>query len=125
MAQNEMRAMRGMPLQVRLSDRLGASRTCGSDRFEANDGPLRLATRYFLETRTVVHGLRPEPHGLIVAATGLVYGVCLDQSRAKFLGMGNGSCKECLSDTLAAVFGRDDEADDRPDRLIIDRLHHR
>src|SRR5688572_27176921 len=25
---------------------------------------------------------------------------------------------------LVAVFGRDDEADDRPDRKVVDRLHH-
>src|SRR5688500_15773885 len=44
-------------------------------RFEADDWPLRFATRHLLETSLVVHGLCPEPHQVVVGTSRFVDGV--------------------------------------------------
>ena len=40
-------------------------------------------------------------------------------------GIGHGTGKKRLCDSLAAILRRNDESDDRPDRLIVDGLHDR
>ena len=40
-------------------------------------------------------------------------------------GVGHGTGKERLCDSLATILCRNDEADDRPDGLIVDGLHNR
>ena len=70
---------------------LGALDTSCSDRLEADDGPLWLATRDFLEARFVVHGLCPEPHVLGIGASRFVDRVCLNQRGALLFGIGDGS----------------------------------
>ena len=41
------------------------------------------------------------------------------------LGVGHGTGKKRPRDTLPAILRRNDEADNRPDGLIVDRLHNR
>jgi len=95
-----------------LSDGLGACDIDRLDRFDADDGPLRFATGDFLETGTIVHGLGPEPHVVILGTGRLVDRIGLNQCSALFLGIRNGSREECLCDALAAILGGYNEADD-------------
>ena len=95
-----------------MSDGLGACDIDRSDRFDADDGPLRLATGDFLETSTVEHGLGPEPHVVIFRTGRLVDRIGLNQRSALFLGVRNGSREEGLCHTLAPILGGYNEADD-------------
>src|SRR5689334_1233045 len=102
----------------------GACDIGSSDRPDAHDGPLRLATCHLRKASVVVHGLRAEPHVFVAGTTGLVDRIGFDQRGSPRLGVGNGSLEERLCNTLAAVLGRHDEADDGPDGLVIHWLHH-
>src|SRR3954465_9036077 len=84
----------------------------------------RLAPRRHLESGAIVHGLRSEPHRIVALATGLVHRVALEELRALRARIRDRAAKQSVRDTLTAVLGWDDEADDRPDRLVVDRLHH-
>src|SRR5438128_688376 len=105
-------------------ERLRACDIGDSGRFEADDRPVGLAARHFLEAGVIVHGLCPDPHEIVFGASRFVDGVGLNQRGALFPGVGNGSVEERLRYTLATVLGRYNEADDRPDRYFIDSLHH-
>ena len=56
---------------------------------------------------------------------GLVDRIGLDQRDAAFLGVCDSSREERLRHALAAILGRHDKADDRPDGWLIDGLHDR
>src|SRR4029077_10872656 len=78
---------------------LGACDIGDSGRFDADDRPLGLATRHFLEASVVVHGLGPEPYVVVVGTSRLVDRIGLNQRGALFLGVCNGSSEERLCHT--------------------------
>ena len=43
-----------------------------SGSFDADDRPVGLAARHFFEAGFVVHGLGPEPHGVVARTSRLV-----------------------------------------------------
>src|SRR5688572_18711566 len=92
---------------------------------QPNDGPRGLASRHFLETGVVVHGLRSEPHRVVFGSSRLVNGISLDQRHAALASVPDCALEQGASHSLAAVLGGYDETDDGPDGFLVDRLHDR
>src|SRR5262249_34159212 len=71
------------------------------------------------------HRLCPEPHVIVFRPLGPVDRISLDQSGAALPGVIDRSFEQGSGNALAPLLGGHDEADDRPDRLLIDGFHHR
>src|SRR5262245_62055976 len=92
---------------------------------QANHGPRWFASRHFGEAGVVVRRLRSEPHRVVLGWIGLINRIGLDDSGAVLASVRDCALEQRTSHALAAMLGRDDEADDGPDGLVVDRLHHR
>src|SRR5258708_3009967 len=101
-----------------------AARSAAQAGFEPHDGRPRLATRHLSEPCPVIHGLGTEPHGIVVGPASSVHRVRFEQACALFPCVRNGSVQQRPGDALAAMLRGHYEADDRPDRLMVDGLHH-
>ena len=76
------------------------------------------------KNRPCRHRLRTKPHRIVLRAARFIYWIGLDQLGSMLLGVSDRTGKKSLCDSVPPVFGRNNEADDRPDGLIVDGLHN-
>src|SRR5262249_45754816 len=91
----------------------------------ANDGPQWLSPRNLDEPGAVEHRLCAEPHEIVDAAPRLVEGIGFEQRDALLLRPRDRALEHRRRDAAMPCIAVDEETDDRPHGLIVDRLHHR
>src|SRR5262249_15701000 len=90
----------------------------------AHDRPRRLATRDLEEAGTVEHGFCTEPHGVVARLPLLVARIRFEQRHALLACPSHRAFEHRLGHAAVPLSGIDHEADDRPHRLVVNRLHY-
>src|ERR1043165_4210169 len=91
----------------------------------AHHRPRRLPSRDFDEPGAVVYALRAEPHRVVCDATATVDRIGLQEARTAGACIFDRAFEHRFRNLLTPRFFRRVKANDRPDRLIVDRFHDR